>query len=404
MKKKVMLIAMAIVAMAAATNAGVIYSETFDGDGSASVDGLTPGITTDGNVWASQNLQGTTMVADNGVYSESAGCALLPFEPAVNNVYTLSVDMMHLGIKYLGVGFTKNPIRPTAYNTGNRFPNVLGIAWFQYGHEDVAGEGPAIKLWGGPGSYTDGVKNDVIPNTGTYIGGEGNFVNLKVVLDTTGDGTSFTADFLMDDVSISGGPRIITLPVDDINYVGLDSYGPRSGASPIGSMVDNFEVSTVPSDSLAPLVNAGGDWVIWSGGSATLDATVVNNSDPQTDLTYIWTTDADGVVFDPAVDPADPNTSVSLTPTVTITKASGTAANVVLKLSANNVDSGKPDVVDTVTIKVYDDACLAALGEGVAIIDVTDFDGDCITNLADVVEVANQWLVDYQLTQSTDKL
>ena len=46
---------------------------------------------------------------------------------------------------------------------------------------------------------------------------------------------------------------------------------------------------------------------------------------------------------------------------------------------------------------VYDDACKAGLGIGNPL-DSGDIDGDCITNLSDYVPIAEEWLVDYNLT------
>jgi len=50
------------------------------------------------------------------------------------------------------------------------------------------------------------------------------------------------------------------------------------------------------------------------------------------------------------------------------------------------------------TIDVYDDACLAAKAAGLAVIDPTDFDENCITNFADFAVMATTWLDDYTLT------
>ena len=373
------------------------YEETFDGDGSTGLDGVGP--------WGAKSefLLTDGTVLGGGSNGALAGAALLPFDPVPGKVYEMSMDLYHTGndpsvianLKYLGMGFATLGMGDYSKQvTGYRFPQNGGIAFMHYG------QGGAIDMYEGPNAYTDGVKNATIPTTGVYAGQT--WVNLKIVLDTAGDGSSCTADFMIDDVSISSGPFQIDVPVADINYAGIGSYGTRNGDSPVGSMIDNFKLVEVVTDETLPTVDAGDNWVSWSGNTIALDASVVNNA--ATSLTYMWTTDADGVVFDPAIDPADPNTCNVLSPTVTITKEAGNPTDVVLTLAVNNVDSGKSDVVDTVTVKLYDDACLAAIGEGVATIDVTDFDGDCITNLADVAEVAKQWLVDYQLTESTDKL
>ena len=51
-------------------------------------------------------------------------------------------------------------------------------------------------------------------------------------------------------------------------------------------------------------------------------------------------------------------------------------------------------VKDSMTIDVYDDACLAAIGKGLAANNPTDLDGDCVTGLADFAVLAEKWLSD----------
>jgi hypothetical protein len=72
---------------------------------------------------------------------------------------------------------------------------------------------------------------------------------------------------------------------------------------------------------------------------------------------------------------------------------------VTLTLAVNNEGSTRPDVKDTMTIDVYDDACqMARLGEGKAADNPGDFDGDCITDGNDLAELAAQWLTGDVLT------
>jgi hypothetical protein len=151
-------------------------------------------------------------------------------------------------------------------------------------------------------------------------------------------------------------------------------------------------------DPTAPTVDAGKDVITWSGEDVTLDPNVVNNtSDPVTDLTYAWSADPNGT-DDPNFDVVfTPNANVEA-PTVTITKAAGDAVTVTLTLAVNNVDSGKPAVVDTMTIDVYDDSCLAAKAAGAVVFDPTDFNQDCITDFEDFAVMATIWFVDYTLT------
>jgi len=112
-------------------------------------------------------------------------------------------------------------------------------------------------------------------------------------------------------------------------------------------------------------------------------------------LTYLWSADpADGVEF------SDPD---ALAPTVTITKATDNPSVVTLTLAVNNEGRVEPPVTDTMTIDVYDDSCLAAKAVGLAVIDPTDFDGNCITNFGDFAVMATTWLDDYTLTAPEPK-
>jgi hypothetical protein len=128
-------------------------------------------------------------------------------------------------------------------------------------------------------------------------------------------------------------------------------------------------------------VDAGDDMITWSGQAVQLDPNVVGEP-----LTYVWRADPnDGVEF------SDPNVP---DPNVTITKTAptGDAATVKLTLVVNDEYEG------TMTIDVYDDACQAAIGKGLAADNPGDFDGNCITSFADLAVMATKWLNDTGLT------
>jgi len=76
---------------------------------------------------------------------------------------------------------------------------------------------------------------------------------------------------------------------------------------------------------------------------------------------------------------------------------------VTLTLAVNNEGSGKDDVVDTMTIDVYDTACAAGIDLGLVTLDPADFDGNCITGFEDFAEMAGAWLTDYALTGPVPK-
>ena len=146
----------------------------------------------------------------------------------------------------------------------------------------------------------------------------------------------------------------------------------------------------ISTDPALPDVEAGSDWVTWSGASVTLDDVEVVSNLPGA-LTYVWSADpADGVVFSPS--------ATVEAPTITITKATDNPSVVTFTLAVNNVGSGNPDEIDTMAIDVYDNSCLAADDVGTVIFDPTDFNGDCLTNIEDLAELAYSWLVDYRLT------
>jgi hypothetical protein len=61
-------------------------------------------------------------------------------------------------------------------------------------------------------------------------------------------------------------------------------------------------------------------------------------------------------------------------------------------------------VFDTMVIDVYDTACLAAIDTDLDVLDLTDITADdCITNILDFAEIAEGWLVDYELTEPVEK-
>jgi hypothetical protein len=138
-------------------------------------------------------------------------------------------------------------------------------------------------------------------------------------------------------------------------------------------------------------VDAGNDMITWSDRAVQLDPNVVHNDpcDPQADLTYTWSWEPyDGVEF-------DPNEFVEA-PTVTITKATDNPSTVKLTLAVH--DGVHPTVEDMMTIDVYDDACKAAIGKGLAADYPADVDGNCIINFADFAVMATTWLNDTGLT------
>jgi len=144
-------------------------------------------------------------------------------------------------------------------------------------------------------------------------------------------------------------------------------------------------------DPAMPTVNAGIDMISWSGLAVQLDPNVVNNApgDPQPDLIYNWN-------FDPVTGVTVEFSATNVeAPTVTITKTSTDNPIIVtLTLAVNYTASGNPDVIDTLTIDVYDNACQATVAAGLSVENLTDIDKNCITDLYDFAELAAKWLND----------
>jgi hypothetical protein len=170
-------------------------------------------------------------------------------------------------------------------------------------------------------------------------------------------------------------------------YWQVDSYLDGSGTSdPNEGPVWVFYASDLP-----PYVNVD-DVITWSGQEVQL-APTVEDDELSGSLSYSWSAEpSDGVEFSA--------TDIEA-PTVTITKATGDAATFTLTLEVD--DSVNPPVEDTMTIEVYDNNCLAAKAAGLAEIDATDFDADCDTDIEDYAEIAEDWLVDYELTEPVEK-
>ena len=177
-----------------------------------------------------------------------------------------------------------------------------------------------------------------------------------------------------------------------------------------GSLTDNWsfyaisELLTVGGgDPNLPDVDAGEDMISWSGAVVALDPNVVNNdtTEPQGDLEYLWTAEPDGI--------GDPDLDVAITgaatenASVTITKAEPTGDATVVTMTLSVTLPGKDPETDSMTIDVYDDACLAAKAAGPVELDATDIDGNCITAFPDFAVMAATWLDDYTLTEAVAK-
>jgi hypothetical protein len=100
--------------------------------------------------------------------------------------------------------------------------------------------------------------NPIADNNAIY--GLGSVHQLQIVLDTTGDGTGFLANFFIDGVSVlpGGVPTAVSRNIDDINFAGLAFD--NSTATVVS--FDNFMLTAVPEPATGGLVLLGmGTWL-----------------------------------------------------------------------------------------------------------------------------------------------
>ena len=216
-------------------------------------------------------------------------------------------------------------------------------------------------------------------------------------------GTLYAIDVSIDAVNISfeGNIPYLMYEKDSDTYVDGERYFITSAADTTAALqagqdyAFHLDMDIAPAD--LPDVDAGSNWISWSGEPVVLDdVVVVNNSNPVAALTYSWTADpADGVVFTPS--------AAVESPTVTITKTTDNPSVVTLTLAVNNVGSANLDVTDSMTIDLYDNSCEAGLVVNSVALDDSDFDTDCATNLGDFAEIAAAWLLDYTASDPIDK-
>ena len=217
-------------------------------------------------------------------------------------------------------------------------------------------------------------------------------------------------------IVFNGGPeQSFTFPgreefsaFDDISDNGTGNYIVFEGVSGTSFTVqvwgDNF-AHLGPAgfqfgvlDTGEPTVDAGSDWITWSGEDVTLDDVVVINNDPGAgDVNLTWSAaPVAGVI----VDFSDIHAQY---PTVTITKSAPTESVIPVTLTLTGTQSGKDPVESSMTIDVYDNACDAGLGAGTTVIYPTDFNTDCITDLEDLAQMITVWLDDFSLTEPAPK-
>jgi len=197
--------------------------------------------------------------------------------------------------------------------------------------------------------------------------------------------------------------QTVTLDSDTYTFTDTAKIRLRSGGSQMShkSYWDDIVITGLGSDPNLPSVDAGDDMISWSGQEVPMDSTIVETPGSDwTNLTYLWTAEPDGI--------GDPDLDVAITgadtenASVTITKAgpTGDATVIAMTLAVNDAGRVGPPVTDSMTIEVYDDACLAAMAAGPVELDRSDIDENCVTALPDFAVMATTWLDDYTLTEA----
>ena len=189
-----------------------LYSDSFGGAGTALNGALVQGGTLQtGSVAWSAN----SPFLNNGTIDESTeGSAILPFAPVVNAQYTLSMDVLNTSANWVGLGFKNSALaNPGTNQVNDRFSNGGGLAWMLYRNN---GADNAIELFGGPN-----VTNPIVDINNQGSINFNTLNSLKIIIDTTGAGSSFTADFHVNGSSISSGPQIVNQPLSAIQSAGL---------------------------------------------------------------------------------------------------------------------------------------------------------------------------------------
>jgi hypothetical protein len=248
---RIVSVATAITLLAMQTARAVtLYSDSFSG-AAANINGVP----VQGGALAPANWSANATYMAEGSLDESVeGSAILPFEPIANAVYTLSLDVFNTTDRWVALGFARDPLTTPGFDQVNdRLSNEIeGIAWMLF-RDHATDPTQDLQLFAGLRT-----NNGIADNNAAIVHNQVN--NLRIVLDTTGDGSSFTANFFLNGVSVTstGLPVAIVRNIDDINFVGI-SYDDATTAAQI--TVDNFlldgPIPEPTSLALAALAMAG---------------------------------------------------------------------------------------------------------------------------------------------------
>lgn len=192
------------------------------------------------------------------------------------------------------------------------------------------------------------------------------------------------------DVAVSGSEGLYTIDTSAGDWVLFWPSGqsqPETGVEAVSRRGDEYRFG-LWSFTVAP-VDAGDNMITWSGQPVALSPRYDIGYTP---VSWAWSADPEtGVVFSA--------TDVE-SPTVTITKTTDNPSAVTLTLTTND---GTGPEQDSLTVDVYDTACQATISTGLAAENPTDFDMNCVTNLADLAIMAARWLQEHELSEPVAK-
>lgn len=205
----------------------VLLAHDFRGGG-----GLLHGCEADvGGAWAANSA----FLDDGRIDGALEGSALLPFTPTANSRYTLSLEVLNPSDRWVALGFARDGlITPGGDNVNDRLSNeVEGIAWMLLRNSPSANMDVQVFA---------GLRNSGGLYSGDPIADFSRPHTLSIVIDTTGDGTRFTAEFRIDGRPVCDGPQLIDLPVEEINFACISFDNATAAEVRIGK----FRLTQVP--------------------------------------------------------------------------------------------------------------------------------------------------------------
>ncbi|TWT36482.1 hypothetical protein KOR34_13880 [Posidoniimonas corsicana] len=233
-----------------------LYSDTFSGAGGP----LNGQLVESGDLQTGAVLwSASSAFRDDGTIDGSQeGGALLEFHPQADRTYTLTMDVTNQTDRWIALGFGQDPIAsPGQSSHEDRHSNNRGIAWMLY--RDTQ-DGSALESF--IGTNTGGPQQ--LDASGVDFGDAS---ELKIVIDTTGDGGGFSAQWYVDDVLKR--TEQVGMSIDAINYVGLSFDNSTAGSVSF----DNFRLTAEQQAEVAGVTElvVQGDLDLQQGALLSMD-------------------------------------------------------------------------------------------------------------------------------------